>query len=143
MNLRCTESTISNDRNHTGVNMSRRVLIADDDDAIVELLVQFLTDEGYEVLTAANGAEAVRQAREAHPDCILMDLNMPILNGEAAIRELKGDPETEDIRIYAMSAGWRIRVRNEDLQADGSIMKPFNLVTILYAVNDQLHPTND
>jgi CheY-like chemotaxis protein len=112
-----------------------RVLIADDNPAIRALLVEFLEDEGFEVFSAVNGQEAIEQARKQAPDCILMDLNMPVLDGVAAIHRLKGDRVTRSIRIYAMSARSVIEARRGDLRADGTLKKPFDLQGVLDTIN--------
>jgi CheY-like chemotaxis protein len=123
--------------------MSGRVLIVDDDPAIRELLVDFLSDEGFEVLSAVNGKEAIEKARREEPDCILMDLNMPVLDGEAAIHQLKSDRATRSIRIYAMSARTIIEAREERLKADGTLKKPFELQGILDIVSNASQPMHD
>jgi CheY-like chemotaxis protein len=112
------------------------VLIADDDVIIREMLEEFLASEGFDVFTASDGKQAVEQARRVHPDCILMDLNMPVLDGVSAIRDLKRDARTESIRIYAMSARSVIQSHARELLADGTLKKPFDLWTVLETVND-------
>lgn len=114
----------------------RSVLIVDDDAGIRELLITFLGDEGFDVFAAGDGMEAINLARSIRPDCILMDLNMPIIDGVAAISELKNDPATERIRIYAMSARSIIQAHTEELLADGTLKKPFDLWTVLERVVD-------
>lgn len=108
-----------------------RILIVDDDLGIRELLDEILLNEGYEILLAANGAQAVELARAEQPDLILMDLMMPVLNGAEAMVILKRDPRTRDIRIIAMSAGQNLRHQVHDLLADSLIAKPFDLDTLL------------
>ena len=115
-----------------------RVLIVDDDPAIRNMLNELLTDEGYDTLTAANGQEAVDVARRRHPGLILMDLMLPVLDGASAIRMLKADPATRDIRVIAMSAGANLRLHADTLPADGALGKPFDLDTLLADVAIQL-----
>jgi CheY-like chemotaxis protein len=117
--------------------MAGQVLIADDNPDIRNLLVEFLEDEGYDVLSAKNGREAIARARQHQPDCILMDLNMPVLDGVSAIRHLKADESTKSIRIYAMSARSVIHARRGELCADGTLKKPFDLQDVLDTVNGQ------
>lgn len=111
-----------------------RVLIVDDDPAIRSMLNELLLEEGYCTLVAADGQAAVESAQAEQPDIILMDLMLPVLDGAAAIRILKSDPRTRDIRIIAMSAGANLRLHANHLPADGVLGKPFDLDTLLAQV---------
>lgn len=111
-----------------------RVLIVDDDPAILSMLDELLTDEAYETLLATDGHEAMAVARQEKPDLILMDLMLPVLDGATAIRELKEDPCTSAIHIIAMSAGANLRMHADQLPADSVIGKPFDLNTLLAGV---------
>jgi CheY-like chemotaxis protein len=115
------------------------VLVVDDDKAIRLLLVEFLSEEGYEVYSATNGKEAIDQANRHGPDRILMDLNMPELDGIAAIQCLKRDPETSEIPIYAMSARSNLDSYDGELAADGVLDKPFDLQSVLEIVSESGH----
>jgi CheY-like chemotaxis protein len=111
-----------------------RVLIVDDDPAILSMLDELLQDEHYETLLATDGSKAISIAREEKPDLILMDLMLPVLDGAAAIRQLKQDPDTNSIHIIAMSAGANLRMHADQLPADSVIGKPFDLNTLLAGV---------
>jgi DNA-binding response OmpR family regulator len=115
-----------------------RILIVDDDPAIRGLLVELLTDEGYDTLEAANGMEAVALAQHAAPDLVLMDLMLPILDGTVATRTLKSAERTSGIPIIAMSAGANLRLHADALPADGVLAKPFDLDELLAEVSIQL-----
>ncbi len=115
-----------------------RVLVVDDDPAIRSMLVELLTDEGYETLVAGDGRTAVEVAKNRHPDVILMDLMMPVLDGASATRLIKSNPDTEHVRIIAMSAGANLRLQVTDLPADGVVSKPFDLDALLADVSIQL-----
>ena len=80
------------------------ILVADDNLDSRTIIGLMLEHRGYEVATAADGEEAVLQAREHRPDLILMDLQMPRLSGFDAARMLKDDPATSDIPILAVTA---------------------------------------
>jgi CheY-like chemotaxis protein len=108
-----------------------RILIVDDDLGIRALLAEILGTEGYEILQAANGAQAVELARAEQPDLILMDLMMPVLDGAEAMTILKRDPRTGNIRIIAMSAGRHRRHQVDDRLADSFLAKPFELDALL------------
>ncbi len=115
-----------------------RVLIVDDDPAIRSMLVELLTDEGYETLVAGDGRTAVEIAKQRSPQVILMDLMLPVLDGASATRLIKSNPATGWIRIIAMSAGANLRLQASDLPADGVVSKPFDLDALLADVSIQL-----
>ena len=92
------------------------------------LIRDILTYHGYEVIEAENGEEAVRIAREHIPDLIIMDLQMPVMNGYEAIRILKNDPVTKDIKIIAVTSFAMAGDREKALEigVDDYIAKPIN-----------------
>jgi two-component system cell cycle response regulator len=79
------------------------VLVVDDEPDMRELLQTELESEGFSVLAATNGAEAVATASMMAPDVILMDVLMPIMNGIEAIKELKGNEKTKPIPILILT----------------------------------------
>lgn len=80
----------------------KRVLIVEDNALVVQLLSQLLEDR-FALDVATNGKSGVEAAKAQRPDLILMDLTMPVMDGWAAIRVLRADPETEHIPIVALS----------------------------------------
>lgn len=114
--------------------MEKQLLVVDDDSSIRDLLDVFFSSEGFQVSTAINGDQALEHVSGSTPDMILMDLNMPVLDGIAAIKVLKGDPATSEILVYAMSARPIIWARASELLADGIITKPFDLPVLLEEV---------
>ena len=84
--------------------MNQRVLVVDDHDDARELLEVIVGTHGYRVASAANGNEAVREARKTKPDAIIMDLFMPEMDGYEAARILKSDPALADVPILAHTA---------------------------------------
>jgi PAS domain S-box-containing protein len=80
-----------------------RVLIVDDDRKILDLLVDLLQLERYEIATASDGAEAIDMARSFHPDIVVSDVVMPVVGGLELCRRLKADPRTTDIPVLLIS----------------------------------------
>lgn len=81
----------------------RTILVVEDIEFNRELLVQMLEDD-YEVLTAEDGAGGIKLAKEKHPDLILMDLSLPVIDGWEATRRLKADAALKDIPVIAVTA---------------------------------------
>jgi CheY-like chemotaxis protein/nitrogen-specific signal transduction histidine kinase len=79
------------------------VLVIDDDPTVLELMERFLLKEGFAVITAANGVEGLRRAREARPAAITLDVLMPDLDGWAVLAALKSDPALADIPVILVS----------------------------------------
>jgi CheY-like chemotaxis protein len=81
----------------------KKVLVVEDVEFNRDLLVQLLEDE-YEVLTAADGAAGIDLAETEHPDLILMDLSLPVIDGWEATRRLKANKSVQNIPIVALTA---------------------------------------
>jgi CheY-like chemotaxis protein len=82
-----------------------RVLVVDDDTRFVRLLVRMLgSDGGYLISTAHNGQDALVKLRAEHPDLLLLDLSMPVLDGIGVLAELRADPALRDTRVIVISA---------------------------------------
>jgi CheY-like chemotaxis protein len=81
-----------------------RVLLVDDDVDIREMCAEYLTTAGYEVLQAENGAEAIDVAIDREPDVIVMDIEMPVMDGLEAVLRLGADGRTHAIPIIVLSA---------------------------------------
>jgi DNA-binding response OmpR family regulator len=114
-----------------------RVLVADDD-AITRMLVKVLLErEHFEVLEATNGAEAVTIATRERPDLLLIDLNMPEMDGFEAIARLRKDFTLTTLPIIVITAedGPGIEQRVLGLGADDYILKPFEPDSLLSRVN--------
>jgi DNA-binding response OmpR family regulator len=105
-----------------------RILVADDEPDVRELVVYRLGRSGYEIVEAADGAEAVRLARERQIDLAVLDVMMPRLDGYDVTRQLRADPGTESIPVILLTS----RAQESDVSrgfeagADDYIKKPFN-----------------
>jgi DNA-binding response OmpR family regulator len=113
------------------------VLIADDE-PITRMLVKFLLEkEKFEVLEAANGRDAVAIASREHPDLLLIDLNMPEMNGYDAIATLRKDLSMATLPIVVLTSeeGPGIERKVLELGADDYILKPFDPDVLVSRVN--------
>ncbi len=80
-----------------------KVLVVEDHEDSREMYQEFLEFEGYDVVVAADGLEALERAKQAKPDMILMDMSLPLVNGWEATRRLKEDDNTADIPVMALT----------------------------------------
>ena len=107
--------------------MTRTILVVEDNQADRSRLEKLLGDAGYIVSTAINGAQAMDAAKRDKPDAILMDVNMPELDGYAATRALRADAMTKDIPVVLVTAkGQKAdKAWGQMLGAKGHVTKPF------------------
>jgi EAL domain-containing protein (putative c-di-GMP-specific phosphodiesterase class I)/DNA-binding NarL/FixJ family response regulator len=116
------------------------VLIADDDPAIRSLLQRVLKREGFETVLAANGREAIEQIAQHRIDVLLLDVQMPVLDGIATLREIRGDDRWRTMSIILMTGSVveSVRVRGLENGADDFLMKPFALKELAARVRAQM-----
>ena len=116
--------------------MSTTVLVVEDTDANMKLVTMLLEHVGYAVLQATDAAAGIALAREHHPQLILMDMQLPGMDGLEATRMLKADPATQDIKIVALTAFAMKGDEQRMLHAgcDGYIAKPIQYKDFLVAV---------
>jgi CheY-like chemotaxis protein len=105
---------------------SKRILLVEDNEDNRIVYATVLRHFGYEVLEALNGEEGIARARSEHPDLILLDISIPIIDGWEAARILKRDTSTRDIPIVALTAHALAsdRERAMDVGCDGYLAKP-------------------
>ena len=84
--------------------MSLRILLVEDNELNRDMLSRRLLRANYTVITAGDGAEALRVIREEHPDVVLLDMNLPIKDGWTTCQEVRADPSIENTRIIALTA---------------------------------------
>ena len=113
--------------------MARKILTCDDEKHIVRLIQVNLERQGYEVITAFNGAECLEKVKEDRPDLIVLDVMMPEMTGFEVLEALKKDPETESIPVIMLTAraqdadvlrGWQSGV-------ECYLTKPFNPMELI------------
>jgi CheY-like chemotaxis protein len=108
-----------------------KVLIVDDEAPIVDLLADIVEEHGHIALRADNGAKGLALARATHPDLIISDIMMPLLDGYALLSALRSEPDLAQTTVVLVSAGFqRGRQPAAHLQADIYLRKPFDIATI-------------
>jgi CheY-like chemotaxis protein len=112
-----------------------RVLVVEDDEDIRDLISDILNNAGHDVILALDGQDGIDVAKEEQPDLILMDLNLPEVNGATASKVIKNGPETQDIPIIAMSAAHNIQSQLGNLAVDGFVAKPFDVEDLLSTID--------
>ena len=122
---------------------SEKILVVDDEDHIVELISYNLINSGYSVLTANNGIDAVRIAKEDNPNLILLDLMIPGLDGYDVCKAIRSDVNTKNISIIMLSAkGEELdKILGLELGADEYITKPFSIRELLARIKAILRRT--
>jgi len=124
------------------------ILIVDDDPSFLEIFSVKLASEGYRIETAENGEQGVQKAKELKPDLVLMDVNMPVMNGAAAVLKLREDPETKDVKVaFLTSLGDPYRdiegtdaKLSESFGAQGYLKKTDDLDKLAEAIRGFLSP---
>jgi CheY-like chemotaxis protein len=116
--------------------VAERILVVDDDQVIQELLVVNLEMEGYDVLTAANGEEALERVKRDGPDLVILDIMMPKIDGWEAASRIKADPARAGTPVIFLSARAQdLDVkRGLELGVAAYVTKPFDPVDLLDTV---------
>jgi len=112
--------------------MPKKILVVDDEKDIVEMLKYNLQKEGYKVITAYNGKEALDRAQQ-YPDLILLDIMMPVMDGLQALKALKQNKETESIPVLFLTAkgAETDEIVGLEIGAEDYIVKPISIGKIL------------
>lgn len=117
-----------------------RILLVEDNELNRDMLSRRLSRRGFEVTVAEDGAAAVEQARRELPDLVLMDMNLPVMDGWEATRQLRATPETQGIPIIALTAHAMAGDRERILAAgcDDYDTKPIDLERLLTKIEPLL-----
>lgn len=108
--------------------MARKILAVDDEKSIIRLIEVNLRREGYDVVSAGDGKEALEKVAREQPDLVVLDVMMPYLDGFEVLNTMKKDPDTRDIPVIMLTA----RAQDADVfngyrsGADCYLTKPFN-----------------
>ena len=119
----------------------KAIVVADDEAIVRELLSLKLRERGYDVYEATNGIETLDLVKEKMPELVILDVKMPVMDGLKACRAIKGDKETEHIKILMFSAKAELVDRSEGLRAGANhyLTKPARFAEIINII-DQLEP---
>jgi CheY-like chemotaxis protein len=118
----------------------KKILVVDDSPTDLRLVTSPLQEQGYQVVVAVDGEEALEKALREHPDVILMDVVLPKKNGFQVCRELKTSPQTRDIKILMVTSKSHASDRYWGLKqgADAYLTKPFEDDRLLENVSQLL-----
>jgi DNA-binding response OmpR family regulator len=118
----------------------KRILVVDDEIYIVHILEFTLTMEGYEVITAGDGEEALRKMEQERPDLVVLDIMMPKLDGYEVCRRLREDEEFRMVPVILLSAKGRPIDRETGMEvgADDYMVKPFSPRRLLEKIRELL-----
>jgi len=118
--------------------MTRQILVIEDTEDNRRILRDLLTAAGYDVIEAVDGMTGVAMAMERRPDLILMDIQLPVIDGYEATRRIKADPTTQNIPIIAVTsyalAGDEAKAR--DAGCNGYVAKPYSPRLLLQKVRE-------
>jgi len=121
--------------------VEKKVLVVDDEIHIVHVAAIKLRNNGYDVITATNGAEAFELACAEKPDIIVTDFQMPVMTGLELVEKIRQNEETKDIPVILLTArSFAISdEQQEDLQISGCLSKPFSPKELLENIEDILY----
>ncbi len=114
--------------------MGDKVRVVDDELGIRDSLSEFLTEEGYQVILASNGEEALELAEKENPQVILLDIKMPGIDGIETCKRLKAEEKTRFIPVIMATALWDTYAEAIEAGAEDFVTKPFNLAEISFRV---------
>lgn len=116
----------------------KRIMIVDDDREILDMTSMLLTAAGYEVSTAQSGEEAVYLLQESPPGLILLDINMPGMDGWEVLRLIKEDEATRGLAVVMFSVNFELREKLHALQQGAAdyITKPFDTGVLIRRVEE-------
>lgn len=117
-----------------------KILLVEDHEEIWDFLSRRLKRRGFDVVLATDGQQALDQTRAEHPDVILLDMNLPVIDGWTVAGTLKGDPATKDIPIIALTAHAMSGDREKALAAgcDDYHPKPVDFSRLLLQIDERL-----
>ncbi len=118
------------------------ILIVEDNEKNMKLVRDILQAKGHATMEAGTAEDGIRMAQERVPDLVLMDIQLPGMNGMEALKVLRADPKTAGVPVVAITASVMTQDRQQimDTGFDGFIEKPINLKEFLATVQRATHP---
>jgi two-component system, OmpR family, phosphate regulon response regulator PhoB len=122
------------------VEATRKILLVDDDDMVRDLVAATLKGGDYQLLQAADGGKGLELTRAHRPDIVLLDVNMPVMDGVSVCQAIKSDPSTANVTVIMLTAlGQEVdKDRARRAGADGYFTKPFSPLNLLRRVGEVL-----
>jgi len=120
--------------------MARKIMVVEDDSNISDLIRMYLEKEGFDVRAAYDGGAAVETFREWHPDLVLLDIMLPVMDGWAVCAKIRETDKTPIIMLTAKSEVFD-RVTGLEMGADDYIVKPFEMKELIARINAVLRRT--
>lgn len=116
------------------------IVVAEDDPSSRELVCEILDAQGYHVIEACNGSDALDQIEKLSPDLLVMDIQMPLIGGLAAIERIRQDSRFANLRVLAVTAHAMAGDRERILASgfDGYVSKPIDAITFKKSVRELL-----
>jgi CheY-like chemotaxis protein len=123
-----------------GQQTMKRILVAEDNEAIRELVTEILVSRGFEVIQAQDGHEALQQFETAKPDLVLLDIQMPGMDGYSVFQAIRKNPIAASIPMVALTGSAMNGDKEKALALgfDAYLSKPYRLVSIVQLVNQLL-----
>ncbi len=121
--------------------MTKKILIVDDEPDLLDVTTFRLKKNGYHVLTAIDGQAALTIIEKEMPDLVLLDLRLPVMNGQEVCKKIKADPKLKNIAviIFTASAGGDVAQKVKALGADDYLIKPFDSEEMLDKIANLLN----
>jgi len=121
------------------MNADKRVLIVDDEPDILKAVTFRVQRAGYGVISAADGKDGLEKARAEKPDLIILDWQLPVMNGVEVYRELQADPELKDIPVILLTASRErdeLEYMRDDVGFKHIVIKPYEPEELLAKISD-------
>ena len=118
----------------------KKILVAEDNPVSSELIIEVLSGRGYEIIEACDGRQALEKIEETEPDLVLLDIQLPILDGFAVLFQLRQNPRFANLRVVAVTANVMKEDREKGLKAgfDAYIGKPIDAAALRLQVEQLL-----
>jgi CheY-like chemotaxis protein len=123
------------------MNTMKKILVVEDNQVNRELVREMLEGSDFQVFEAENGLEALHLLPKTHPDLVLLDIQMPVLDGMSTIRQLREKPQYATLPVLALTAYAMVGDRERVMAAgfSGYLAKPIDRATLLQEVRQHLH----